>query len=186
MGILKKLFSRGTSDEPQKAVTNTATSAAKEKAEEVTPVARLQARVKDYLDSQGWSYSITSRGDYSFGITIDCDLQRCDLEIVCIDQGIQTFAQAPITIPSERRHAMAELVTRANYGLVDGAFEFDFDTGAIQYSTFLFDTNDTLPLEAVEHSVDTPFLMLKKYGNAIVKTANGIGTPRENVEEAER
>lgn len=45
------------------------------------------------------------------------------------------YSMLPIRVPSEKRIAVAEFVTRANYGMVIGNFEMDFDDGEVRYKT---------------------------------------------------
>lgn len=45
------------------------------------------------------------------------------------------FSLCPVYVPDERRLAMAEFLTRANYGLVMGNFEMDMSDGEIRYKT---------------------------------------------------
>src|SRR5437763_14378510 len=41
----------------------------------------------------------------------------------------------PTLIPPQQRVAIAELLTRTNYGLIIGNFEFDLDDGEVRYKT---------------------------------------------------
>ncbi len=45
------------------------------------------------------------------------------------------YSVAPVVVPAEKRQAMAEYLTRANYGLIIGNFEMDFDDGELRYKT---------------------------------------------------
>ena len=55
----------------------------------------------------------------------------------------------PLQSPANRRLALAEFFTRANFGLVMGNFEFDIDTGEMRYKT---------SLQTIGGSVDPAFL----------------------------
>ncbi|MBE9141503.1 YbjN domain-containing protein [Nodosilinea sp. LEGE 07088] len=45
------------------------------------------------------------------------------------------YSLCPFTAPEDKRAAVAEFLTRANYGMVLGNFELDFDDGEIRYKT---------------------------------------------------
>lgn len=45
------------------------------------------------------------------------------------------YSVAPVAVPAEKRLAIAEFITRANYGLVIGNFEMDFDDGELRYKS---------------------------------------------------
>ncbi len=47
------------------------------------------------------------------------------------------YSVCPVTIPADKRLAIAEFITRANYGLIIGNFELDFDDGELRYKTSL-------------------------------------------------
>lgn len=47
------------------------------------------------------------------------------------------YSIAPVTAPAENRPAVAELVARANFGMVVGNFELDFRDGEIRCKTSL-------------------------------------------------
>lgn len=45
------------------------------------------------------------------------------------------YSIAPFSVPVDRRLAVAEFITRANYGMILGNFELDFDDGEVRYKT---------------------------------------------------
>lgn len=47
------------------------------------------------------------------------------------------YSVAPVQIPDDKRAAVAEFITRANYGLILGNFEMDFEDGELRYKTSL-------------------------------------------------
>ena len=52
------------------------------------------------------------------------------------DDGVLLlYSVCPFAPDPDRRSAVAEVLTRANYGLTLGAFEMDFDDGEIRYRT---------------------------------------------------
>jgi hypothetical protein len=50
---------------------------------------------------------------------------------------ILLYSICPQRVPPERRLAVAEYLTRANYGLAAGNFELDFDDGEVRYKSVL-------------------------------------------------
>src|SRR3569832_1222181 len=47
------------------------------------------------------------------------------------------YSLCPLSVAGKKLDAMAEFLTRANYGLVVGNFEMDYDDGEIRYKTSL-------------------------------------------------
>jgi hypothetical protein len=53
----------------------------------------------------------------------------------------------PFTVPAENRSALLELVARANWRLLTGAFQLDLDTGAMVFRTMVFLSHGATPTE---------------------------------------
>lgn len=52
------------------------------------------------------------------------------------DQSLLFFySVCPVNIPEDRRPAVAEYITRANYGLYVGNFEMDYTDGEVRYKS---------------------------------------------------
>jgi hypothetical protein len=45
------------------------------------------------------------------------------------------YSVMPVNVPDDKRPAISEFITRANYGMVIGNFEMDFEDGEIRYKT---------------------------------------------------
>src|SRR3972149_5772185 len=45
------------------------------------------------------------------------------------------YSVCPINVPKERQPAVAEFLTRANYGMIIGNFEMDYSDGEVRYKT---------------------------------------------------
>jgi hypothetical protein len=50
---------------------------------------------------------------------------------------VYVYVVAPENVPEERRSAVAEFITRANYGLRIGNYELDFRDGEVRYKSSL-------------------------------------------------
>jgi hypothetical protein len=84
------------------------------------------------------------------------------------------YSVAPVQIPEEKRLAVSEFITRANYGLILGNFELDFADGELRYKTSL-DTDGTLLTDQLLQPITfanvstmdryLPGLMAVLYGN---------------------
>jgi hypothetical protein len=89
-----------------------------------------------YLTRSGWSYAPVEDG-----ISIALRFAGDDGEWSCVVQALEDqaiflfFSVLPEDAPAERRTEVAEFVTRANYGMLTGAFEFSLDTGDVRYRT---------------------------------------------------
>jgi hypothetical protein len=80
---------------------------------------------------------------------------------------ILVYGLLPLRCPVARRGAMAVLVTRANYGMVIGNLEMDFDDGELRYKTSVDLGAAPFQAELVQHLVWANVLTLDRYAPAI-------------------
>lgn len=71
---------------------------------------------------------------------------------------VAVYSLLSFAVPQDRREAMMELVTRANYGLIIGNFELDLDDGEVRFKTSIDFVGDRLSgallAQLVEHNLD--------------------------------
>lgn len=73
------------------------------------------------------------------------------------------YSIGPLDIPSLNRSAIAEFLTRANYGMEIGNFELDIDSGEIRCKTSLDVTGDRITPALIKQLVYTNVLTLDQY-----------------------
>ena len=95
------------------------------------------------------------------------------------------YSRAPFSVPEDKRSAMAELLTRANYGLLIGNFEMDFADGELRYKTGIDVEGTTLDLALVRHLIYPNVLTMDRYLPAIVSLIYGGSTPEEAIARVE-
>lgn len=76
-----------------------------------------------------------------------------------------------VNVPPNRRQAMAEFLTRANYGLVIGNFEMDFKDGEVRYKTSIDVEGDHLTSALIKQMVYINVLMMNRYLPGIMSVA---------------
>lgn len=87
----------------------------------------------------------------------------------------------PRNAPAERRLAVAELLTRANYGMANGNFELDFQDGEIRYKTYLDTQGEPLLPGLMKGLVYANLATMRMYFQAITAVLNGESTPEAAV-----
>jgi hypothetical protein len=94
--------------------------------------------VHELEDETGFLVSVEgSTGDWSALVLTDDENDR-----------FAFYSLSPVDTPVEKIPAMAELLHRANHGLLTGAFELDHDTGEVRLRTAI--DLATLPRRIVE------------------------------------
>jgi len=109
----------------------------------------------------------------------------------CVAQGRDDqeqfvfYSLCPVDAPEQRKAAVAEFLTRANYGLILGNFELDYEDGEIRYKTSIDVVNDRLSPELIRNLVYTNVLVMDRYLPGIMKVIYGEVAPLDAVREIE-
>jgi hypothetical protein len=90
------------------------------------------------------------------------------------------------TAPEERRAAVEEFVTRANWGTTIGNFELDLDSGEIRYRTSIDVEGAELTEPLVRQVVYPNVFLVDRYFSALEAVVSGDEEPAAAVARAER
>jgi hypothetical protein len=82
------------------------------------------------------------------------------------------YSVCPQIVGENQRLAMAEFITRANYGMIIGNFELDFDQGEIRYKTSIDVSEIHLNFDCLKNLVYTNVAMMDKYLPGIMSVIN--------------
>lgn len=98
-----------------------------------------------FFDHEAWPYTqLAERTVLRLSATSENGDWSCFAQVKEEQQQFIFYSVAPSNAPAERRTALAEFLTRANYGLVLGNFELDWDDGEIRFKTSIDVTGDRL------------------------------------------
>ena len=127
----------------------------------------IAAKVRKFLVDDDWHFSFDdTKGRFTFSVKMRGELQSLEYVIRIHDDGYTVYATSPVNADSDNSTIMnrvAEFISRANYGLRNGNFEFDFRDGEIRYMVFV-SCEDALPsIETVKRSILIPGAMFKRY-----------------------
>lgn len=89
-------------------------------------------------------------------------------------------------VPVDKRPAVAEFLTRANYGLTLGNFEMDFADGEIRYKTSVDVEGGQLTTRMIKTLVYVNVLMMDKYLPGIMSVIYAGTPPAEAVAKVEQ
>ena len=114
------------------------------------------------------------------------DAQALQINFQCTNGSWTCFAQArdetsqmvfysvcPVTAPEAKRAQVAEYITRANYGLVVGNFEMDYDDGEVRYKTSIDVEGTELTTELIRPLVYANVWTMDRYLPGIMAVAFG-------------
>ncbi len=141
--------------------------------------------VKRYLDDNDWHYEMKDTGDtviFSGGIGGFKGVYKSFRFVMVVDDDtVQNFATYPASA-KDKLPEMAEFLVRANYGMIYGAFEMDWNDGEVRFHI-------AIPMAAIRADNDEivrvlalPANMLGKYSNGFSSVLLGVKTPAEAVQ----
>ena len=101
------------------------------------------------------------------------------------DSRCTIYSQAPWETPEELRHAMAELITRINFGLPLGNFEMDYNDGEVRFKTSIDVSGTRLSAELFDDLYEPNVATMDIYLPALEAVRDGRMTPKAAVEMIE-
>ena len=195
----KSVYSRGSTDvdskkeEPRREYGTKTEGTKPEKAQKESSRSRYKenaALVKRYLDANDWHYEMKEHpeaGTVTFrGGVGGFEGAYASFRFVMLvnDSLVQNYAMLPSSFKG-RVPQVVEFITRANYGMKLGAFEFDYDDLDVRFHL-------TFPIEAVRADADqltvllaVPPRTLNKYAKGFTWILQGTRTPAEAVRACE-
>ncbi|NER00846.1 MAG: YbjN domain-containing protein [Cyanothece sp. SIO2G6] len=101
------------------------------------------------------------------------------------NQKFAFYSICPSNAPEDKRGAIAEFITRANYGMVIGNFELDYSDGEIRYKTSIDVEGSILNSALIKQLVYTNVLTMDQYLPGILAVIEEEVKPRIAVERVE-
>jgi hypothetical protein len=142
--------------------------------------------LKRFFDEDDWTYSEMEIGD-----ALHLGFSGTDGQWNCYAQAREEPRQAvfysvlPIRVPEDRRLAVAEFITRANYGMILGNFELDLSDGEVRFKTSIDVEGHELEPTLVKHIVYANVSMMDRYMRGILAVAHSDADPGRIVTEIE-
>lgn len=145
--------------------------------------------VKNFLSKSEWLYSFDEdRAIFSFTLGLREKLHRVTYLINVHFDDVVVYGFSPISADAQNASQMAEMaefLSRANYGLKNGNFEFDFNDGEIRYKSFI-DCDDLEPSDNVlRDSVHCCAAMLNRYFPGILDIVYYGAEAKEAIKKCE-
>lgn len=95
------------------------------------------------------------------------------------------YSVLPVNAPDNRRSDVAEFITRANYGMILGNFEMDFEDGEIRYKTSIDVEGATLAPPLIRQLVYANVIITDRYLPGIMRVIYGNMTATDALESVE-
>ena len=152
----------------------------------MTMTHRIMTALMAFFDEEKWSYTQhEDRPILKLGFTGKNGNWTCFAQVREADEQFVFYSICPLSVPERKRLAVAEFLTRANYGLIIGNFEMDLDDGEIRYKSSLDAESSELSTGMIKNAVYASVLMMDKYLPGIVTVLGGNTTPKAAIDEIE-
>ena len=147
----------------------------------------LLGTVCRYLDQDDWNYRLAEgRPGIWTGVTGQNASFR--IFIVADDQKsvVLIYSHVDARVPEDRRVAVAEFLTRANWGHVLGNFEMDFADGEVRYRTAIDIEGGALAERMFRNLLAANVQTADRYYPGFMRVMYGEMTPAEAIDRIER
>ena len=136
------------------------------------------------LDTRGWKYE-----KHEEELLIKSGIKGEDLPVEFIvvvnprNEVVQFLSSLPFNMPDEKRVDGAIAVCIANYGLVDGSFDYDLRDGEIRYRLTSSYRESTLGEDLFEYMIMVAASTVDKYNDKFFMIAKGMMTVTQFMEQ---
>ena len=124
-------------------------------------------------------------GVFTVRLKLTCRLQSAQMTVLVREKDYSTVTTLPLCADEDHRLAMAEFLTRANWNMRNGNFELNMLDGEIRYKAYVHVGDQAPDMGAARLATMLPFLMINRFGDAIIDVLFGFKTPREAFESVQ-
>lgn len=139
-----------------------------------------------FFEDDDWAFQrLENAPVLSMGFTGKSGKWMCFAQARELQHQFVFYSVCPINVPVERLHTAAEFIARANYGMIIGNFELDYDDGEIRYKTSIDVEGDTLTPALIKQMVYANVIIMDRYLPGLLKVIFGSATPLEIIADIE-
>lgn len=145
-----------------------------------------QQVVIDFLEAEEWP--VRQVGEQTFLQTAfqgKNGAWTCYIDCRAEFGQVLVYSIAPQPVPEAMRAAVAEYLTRANWGLMIGNFELDYADGEVRYKTSLQLENTPLTVDLLRPLVFDNVVVMDKYLPGLEAVRTGQQSPAAAIEAIE-
>ena len=95
------------------------------------------------------------------------------------------YSYCPVKVPENKRPLVGDYLTRANYGLLVGNFEMDYNDGEVRYKTSIDVEGDKLSVALMKRLVYDNLAVMDRYLPGVLSVIYGGASPTEAIAQVE-
>jgi len=147
----------------------------------------ILSQIISFFNEDDWSFT-KLQGESTLRLTLQgkTDEWTCYAKAKEDQQQFVFYSICPIAALEDKRPAIAEFITRVNYGMTIGNFELDFNDGEIRYKTSIDVEGDRLTPALVQSLVYANVTMMDAYLPGIQAVIHEGVSPIEAIRSIEQ
>ena len=144
--------------------------------------------VRDFLDDEGYRYEYNVEREFlRLGFRVNCKLKKVRVIIDIKDFGFVVYAIPEISADKDTIAELSKYLTMANYGILNGNFELDYDDGEVRYKSWVgTEYLESLPRDMIDEPLSVSLMMVERYGDGIAAIAMGFSDAKAEIAKAEK
>lgn len=140
----------------------------------------------DFFERDEWPFAqVRDQAILKMGYRTEKLAWTCYAQALEDDQQFVFYSITPIQTPPAKKAAAAEYITRANFSLILGNFEMDWDSGEVRYKTSIDVEDDRLSYELWRPVVYANLFVTERYLPGLLAVVHEDIPPRVAITRAE-
>jgi hypothetical protein len=149
-------------------------------------VSKLLEAVTEFFETNAWPFNRPEGEDVLLtGYQGENGKWPCFAWVHEAQSQFVFYSTCPVTAPENKRASVAEFITRANYELILGNFELDYEDGEVRFKTSIDVQEDRLTPALVQQLVVANVVMMDRYLPGLMLVISSDITPKEAVAKVE-
>lgn len=146
----------------------------------------IRDAIEDFFERDDWKYDpMDEHGIFRTGVSLNGKCKSARVFINVREDSFLVHSVPSFGADQDTLHEVAEFITRANYGMSYGNFEFDYSDGEVRFKTSVYCGDSTPTFDQVAQAIYVNCSTLDDYCDGIMKVAFGMMTPEEAIAEIE-
>ncbi len=146
----------------------------------------LMAQVVAFFEQDDWPFRLDeARSVLRTAFQSKQGQWQCSAHVLDERRFVVFYSTCPTNAPEERRGAVMEFVTRANYGMYIGDFELDLSDGEVRYKTSVAMADGVLTFDMMRDLVYANISTMNRYMPGLLQVMFGGVDPAKAVAEIE-
>ena len=140
----------------------------------------------EFFEEDGWEFqSVDGASVLSMGFSGKNGKWLCYAHAREAEAQFAFYSVLSVNVPADKRHKVAEFITRINYGMMIGNFEMDYIDGEVRYKTSIDVDGTDLTSTIIQQIVYPNLIITDHYFHGIMRTIYSDDSPADILDEVE-